>query len=609
MLLFKIRFCIIPILFLVTGIAKSTNANTNGVDLNSDVNQISLDSTYLSVLNDKTSKLSFEDILKIPSGKFHKIATKQFEITNPDFTYWLKFKINKNQNFDQGLILESFDFQIDKFECYTQLADKSVKYIKSGQNEIFSKRTFNHKNFEFIIPDPGTYEQTIYIKIKANHKFQISLVLRTFERFTNYALNEYFLLGIFYGMLLLIAIYNLFLYVTVREKAYLYYVLYVTSISLYAMAQDGTGFQYIWPNFPGINAYAIPLFLYAVVISLLLYTHAFLPVKLKVPILYKATILFILVRTAYLLMAVTYIPTLQYKFLIDLIPFALAYISALTVYQKGFKPARFFIIGFSALFITFLINALMYAGHLSPNIFTVYALNIGVVIEMFMLSAALAERVRIFREDKIAQQLENEKLEFLVQERTTELKDANEKLKVQANEIASINQLLQEDNTRLKKDVQQIAQHRVMQSELNLEEFSKIYPDDESCFNYLAELKWGNGYNCQRCQNLTWSPGKSLHSRRCSKCGYDESLTVNTIFHYLKFPIHKAFYILFLTTQNPEITLEELANKLQLTTKTCWSFRKKILDIKENMVDKGKLRKTIKNHIWPTFIMQKQKKP
>lgn len=608
MVLLKLRTWILTLLYLIAGVLYTGIAQGSGVNISSETDQINLDSSYLTTLEDPEGKLTIEDILSIPSEKFHKISDKQFEVTEPQNTYWLKFEINANTNYTSTLILESFDFQIDKFECYTQLPDKSIKSIKSGLNVNFSQRTFNHKNFEFIIPDAGAYQQTIYIKLKANHTFQLSLVLRSFERFTNYALNEYFLLGIFYGMLLLIAVYNLFLFVTVGEKAYLYYVLYVVSIGLYAMTQDGTGFQYLWPGLPVINKFAIPVFLYALVISLLFYTQAFLPVKQKMPLLYKATFVFILIRTAYLILALTIVPTLQYQFLIDLVPFALAYISALTVYQKGFKPARFFIVGFSALFITFLINALMFAGLLSPNIFTVYALNIGVVIEMFMLSAALAERVRIFREDKIAQKLENEQLEHLVQERTAELEAANEKLKGQASEIASMNQLLQEDNTRLKKDVQQIAQDRIMQSELNLDEFIKIYPNDETCLIYLEELKWEQGYNCLRCQNECWAPGKSLHSRRCSKCGYDESLTVNTIFHYLKFPIHKAFYMLFLTTQNPEITLEELASQLQLTTKTCWSFRKKITEVKDSLVAKGKGRKSTKNHNWPAFIMQKHQK-
>lgn len=578
------------------------------VKVTSDNNQIFLDSTNMMMLEDPRGELTPEMVSSMEPGAFQKLSKEKFENTNPSSYYWMRFEVAENKDLEDIVLLEAFNFKIGIFECYVKSEDGKFRLVQSGSKRTFDTRYFNHKNFEFIIPQGTRQKQTVIIKFQNDHTIMLNMVLRTLTKFTNYALSEYFLLGIFYGMIMLIAVYNLFLYITIREKAYLFYVAYVISVGFYAMSQDGTGFQYIWPQTPEFNTLSIPVTLYAVVICLLLYTRAFLPVKDKSPILDKIISIYIIVRTIYFILSITVLPEFKTVLIIDIIPFGMAYVSALLAYVKGFKPARFFIIGFSILLMTFLINTLMYARVISPSIFTVYSLNIGVVMEIFMLSSALAERVRLIRDEKMSQELENEKLEELVEKRTLELRMANEKLSTQAKEIASMNKLLHEDNTRLKEDVKQISQNRVMQSDLNLEEFSRIYPDDDACFQYLAELKWENGYQCLRCNNESWSNGKSKHSRRCSKCGYDESVSVNTIFHFLKFPIHKAFYMLFLTAQNPDITIEELADKLQLTTKTCWNFKKKILDMMEKMAGTGKGKKNKKMDKWPKLILQTPKK-
>ena len=68
---------------------------------------------------------------------------------------------------------------------------------------------------------------------------------------------------------------------------------------------------------------------------------------------------------------------------------------------------------------------------------------------------------------------------------------------------------------------------------------------NESCFSYLAALKWQKGYACKHCECKKYDKGRSSSARRCSHCGYDESATVGTLFHKLKFEIKKAFWIVY----------------------------------------------------------------
>lgn len=117
-----------------------------------------------------------------------------------------------------------------------------------------------------------------------------------------------------------------------------------------------------------------------------------------------------------------------------------------------------------------------------------------------------------------------------------------------------------------------------MLKDVTLEEFQKIYPDEESCFKYLSEIKWTKGYSCKKCGNKNSSAGKTPYSKRCTKCGYDESVTTYTIFHNSKLPITQTFYLSYLVLANKNISSHELSEKLDLRQKTCWAFKKKIID-------------------------------
>ena len=114
---------------------------------------------------------------------------------------------------------------------------------------------------------------------------------------------------------------------------------------------------------------------------------------------------------------------------------------------------------------------------------------------------------------------------------------------------------------------------------VNIIEFSNRFSTDEKCLEYLAEVKWENTYQCSKCSHGKYFEGKRSFSRCCTKCHYDESPTAHTLFHKVKFPIQKAFYIAFMViTGKKGISSHELSRKLGLRQKTCWLFKRKIME-------------------------------
>ncbi len=129
--------------------------------------------------------------------------------------------------------------------------------------------------------------------------------------------------------------------------------------------------------------------------------------------------------------------------------------------------------------------------------------------------------------------------------------------------------------------------------EISEAQLDELFNNDDKCLEFLADLKWEDGFTCRKCGNTNSCPGKSPHSRRCTKCKTEESATSGTIFHNCKFPVSKAFYIAYTVCKKKEdISTYEYARRLSLRQMTCWKFKTKIkqaLEEIDSLSDKEKL--------------------
>ncbi len=117
----------------------------------------------------------------------------------------------------------------------------------------------------------------------------------------------------------------------------------------------------------------------------------------------------------------------------------------------------------------------------------------------------------------------------------------------------------------------------IFNKEVSEETVEELFVSDEKCFEFLANLKWADGFTCRKCGNTNYCAGKTSHSRRCTKCKSEESATSGTIFHNCKFPVHKAFIIAYNVCKGKEdVSTYEFARRLALRQMTCWNFKTKI---------------------------------
>ena len=459
------------------------------------------------------------------------------------------------------------------------------------------------------------------------------MVLRSVNWFIHYAIDEYFFFGIFYGMILVFSLYNLVMFFAMKHVQYLYYIMYNLSIGLYEMCADGLAYQYIWPNASGWNQYAYGTALYSSSIFALLFTQSLLYVKSRSRRLNKLIWWVIAGRTIFFLACLFINKTwFTYK-IVEVIPLTLAYATGWRIFYKGYWPARYFVVGYTFLIIGFIIKLLIALNvtWLPFGPVTHYSLSVCFIMEMLFISFAIGDKVRILKTKKEKVQLNmiqqyrineelkddlNRKLEQQVNERThevvekskvieaqyQELKEVNALLKQQAEEISRMNVLLEQDNITLQTNIEKVTHDRVMSADVGFEEFSKIYPDRESCFSFLADLKWHNGYACRKCGHTHYNNGHLPYSRRCSKCGYEESAIAYTILQNTRIPINKAFYMVFMIySTKGKISSYKLSELLSVRQSTCWSYSTRI---KKVMDEKKKEYRKADSSGWSKLILE-----
>ena len=117
----------------------------------------------------------------------------------------------------------------------------------------------------------------------------------------------------------------------------------------------------------------------------------------------------------------------------------------------------------------------------------------------------------------------------------------------------------------------------IFNNNLSPEQLEEMFRSDEKCLEFLAEIKWANGFVCKKCGNTNSCAGKEPFSRRCTKCKSKETATNGTVSHGVKFPISKAFYIAYNICKGKEsLSSYEFGRRLSLRQMTCWNFKTKI---------------------------------
>ena len=393
------------------------------------------------------------EIAEDPDGSYNINNLKNLQFVKsteetPNFglsksTWWIKFTIRNNSS-EKSMFLELAYPMIHSGELYTVDGDQ-VHSQNISESDPFYKRKFNHQNIVFELDVEKGKSSTYFLKIREETQIVLPLFVRSQEGFFQAALASEILTGLYIGILAVMMLYNLFLYFSIREESYLYYVLYILFIGLAQITLTGYAFKLLWPGSPYFNSLAAVLFSALAGLFAVLFFRNFLNTKEKTPAFDKA--LFAIIA-GYILSVVFKLrgnESLSFNITniagIGSIIIALI-VSGMLSYQN-YRPARFFLIAWSIFFLGLALFVLRNLNILPYNFFTNYTMQAGTAIEVILLSFALADKINVLKKEKeISQEqalrisLENEKiiteqnvmLEKNVEARTRELRQTNTEL-------------------------------------------------------------------------------------------------------------------------------------------------------------------------------------
>ena len=424
----------------------------------------------LEILVDSNSILSITEVLGSSAFRRSSSSVPHLGII-PFASVWAKISL-KNETDVSNLILQVNQPIIDEVELYVyDEKQKTYSVTKMGEYQSFSIRKYITPEYLFDLSINKNETKVYYLKIKSKENMQLPISVGTPLSLFNTSVLKNLASGVYIGIMFAMMLYNLFIFLSVRDKSYLYYTVYIIFILLTQTTLQGYPFQFLWPDIPWIAIHGPFIFPALVGIAALEFFKEFLRLKTRTPKLNMVSNVFIVIYIAAVTVGISGFYGVGYQIIEINAGLVSIYMLILSfkIYFKGHTEARFFLVGWAVFLTGICIFVLKDFDILPYNNFTRYTMHFGSGIEVILLSFALADRINILKQEKEASQAqvlialqENEQLtkeqnlilEQKVRERTTELNLANQDLNktlkdlkntqaqlVSAEKMASLGQL------------------------------------------------------------------------------------------------------------------------------------------------------------------------
>lgn len=359
-------------------------------------------SSHFSVLRETDKQYKINEILML-TDRFVREP-----LTNPNYGFseqgmWLMATFSNVTDTNDWVVDLGFT-QLDEVDFYLVIDGKVIQQSQQGKSRLNQTYRFPTMSADL----PYAIPVSLFVRIESLSNSLIAPVDIQPEK-THARVNFYdnILWGLFYGGLLILAIYNFVLYFGTREKSLLAYVGYISTVIVWQFVWGGH-LQVLSPHgFTQWLSQHMDLIFVIIGIGSGVFTYTFLDAPEKAP---KTTpIIKLNILTLFVLgvcSTLNLLPPLWQNglvYLVSILAISSYMFAGFESFFNNFKPAKYFIFAWSILATSALIGMLSLVGVFPSNFFTTYCFQIGVFLEAGLFSLALMNKSQGQLEQEIQQ--------------------------------------------------------------------------------------------------------------------------------------------------------------------------------------------------------------
>ncbi|MCB1170941.1 MAG: SpoIIE family protein phosphatase, partial [Leptospiraceae bacterium] len=315
---------------------------------------------------------------------------------------WLRFSVTNATGMADPVYLEIYYPLLDHVSLFRLNPDGTYSRSDTGDMLPFTSREVEHRNFIFPLRIPEGDTREFLLRISSRGPLQVPARIRSAEEMLQKDRLTQFAQGLYFGIMLAMILYNLFLYVSAQYAGYLYYVFYILGLSIFQLIYHGYFFGALFPSWPVFVNESIVLAIAFMLFWGIQFSRKFLNTgrydrALDIPLLLLQAAAVI---GGGLTFFIPYTMALNLSVLSSVLFVFVIYVAALRRLYRGYRPARFFLLAWTTLLLAILVLALKQYGLIEYNFFTNYALQIGSAMEVILLSVALGDRIKSIEMEK-----------------------------------------------------------------------------------------------------------------------------------------------------------------------------------------------------------------
>jgi two-component system, sensor histidine kinase LadS len=382
-------------------------------------------------LADPGGTLTLEDVQQVDADFRHR---KDLSFGYTRGPVWLRVQLRSHAMQARTWRVELDYPSLDEVRLYDVGTD-GIRASRSGDTVPYSQRSVGHRTPVFDIPLQPGEQRTLYLRVDSAGSMTLSGSLMSLSDFEQHSQRGYMVHAIYCGVLIALGLYNLLLFLALRERPFLNYVLFMCAFALSVLSLNGLGAQYLWPQAAPWSNRMLPVSLTLAALFSAIFARSFLDTRQWLP-RWDRVLVVLCFATALAVLATLLLPVqraLQTMSLTGLTVTVMLLLTSFVCVGYRVPGARLFAVAWIMLLAGAVLLALRNFAIIPSNFLTLYSMQIGSSLEMILLSFALAARFNKLKQQREAALQNSERiLEQRVAERTQALEEANQRLSEQA---------------------------------------------------------------------------------------------------------------------------------------------------------------------------------